>query len=82
MKVLFSTSDMERHSVYSWKLVATDSGFLRQNLRQTKSEYADLCKVCETMKPIWINEVRENKDKTGYTVSAPKIPTMKPRENN
>lgn len=32
------------------------------------------------MKPIWINEVRKNKDKTGYTVSAPEIPTMKPLE--
>ena len=34
-------------------------------------------RLCETMKSIWINEVRENQDKTGYTISAPEIPTMK-----
>lgn len=35
-------------------------------------------RLCRTMKPIWINKVREKQDKSGGIVPPPEIPTMKP----
>ena len=34
-------------------------------------------RLCRTMKPIWINKVREKQDKSGGIVPPPEIPTMK-----
>lgn len=37
-------------------------------------------RLCRTMKPIWINKVREKQDKSEGIIPPPEIPTMRPAD--